>query len=42
MSKVRTVPVGDAIISGLTDLRDVLRRGEHLGSHFKITTRSNS
>ncbi len=27
------------IVEGLRGLRDVLKRGEHLGTHFKITHR---
>lgn len=30
---------GPSLIRGLTDLRDVLRRGEEPGAHFKITYR---
>lgn len=29
---------GKRMIEGLTELRDVLKRGERLGAHFKIST----
>lgn len=33
--------LGEEIIEGLTEMRDVLRRGERLGIHFRITERKD-